>query len=293
MNKEYGTRQTPITATSNTNKYKDKMKKNLYAQYDDENAGTHYFLVPATRDPNNFMREFQELNMSNNSKNTHSTVYMNDRNNIRSQRIKRTKSFSSSSTTSTRQHLNTNTNKLKIPSSPKTSQKTNFPSYSSEDEDYCTIKADTKTTFQPSRTCILSSANTRLKKQHLSEYNHQIKKKDSIITYADEKQCLKKNNKLQRSELIDVCTCMFCVRSVSYNYTGTDDGEFLEPCSCQGSTKSIVGRYVCMGILAVFFPCMLCYLPAKACCGSKKSWKHKQYRDDTYVQYTSNNNKPL
>ena len=313
-----------------------KKKHDPYAIYDDENAGTHYFLVPATKDPQNFTRAFQELNNMPKSKTnihaklqqqhqqqTHHTStsgYINDRNFRNcSTRKPRTKSCSSSSSsTPTRSQTINNTTpqiiknspagRLKIPPPPSTtttnskssssSSQNTFPDFNRSEDDYCFIKADTKSTFQPSKSC--PTRNQYLKREHYQEFK-KILKKESMVHYtggnttintnSSETECLKKK-KLKSGDLIDACSCMLCVRSVSYKYTGNDDGDFNEPCSCQGSTKSIVGRYVCMGLIAVFLPCMLCYLPAKACCGSNRKW-YKHSQDDTYVCYQSNNNKPV
>lgn len=301
-------------------------KHDPYAIYDDENAGTHYFLVPATKDPKNFTQAFQDLNnmpRSNtniraklNSQQRHnnntSSGYINDRNLRNSSSKTRTKSCSSSTRSQTLNNTtttpttpllqNTPTGRIKIPPPPtnKSSSFSNqniFPDFKTSDDDYCLIKAGTKSTFQPSSSCP-TSKNQYFKRENYQEFK---KKKESAVHYngttnSSETACLKKKKckNAKSSELIDICTCMLCVRSVHYKYTGKDDGELIDPCSCQGSTKSIVGRYVCMGLLSVFLPCMLCYFPAKACCGSSgRKWRYKHSQDDTYVCYQSNNNKPV
>lgn len=280
-----------------------KKNHDPYAIYDDENAGTHYFLVPATKDPRNFTRAFQELNNMPKSKtnlhakllhtdahniDTSTSGYINDRNfrNISTSstppRRSRTKSCGSSSSSSSR------LNKIPPPPTTPISSQNTFPDFSTRTEDdYIFLKADTKSTVQPPK------SNQLLKREHFPEFA-KILKKESMVHYSSsgttntncETECLKK-----KKDSIDTCTC-----SIKYKYTGNnDDRECIEPCSCQNTTtKSIVGRYFCMGLRAMFFPCISCYVPAKtACCGSNRKWKYKHSQDDTYVCYQSNNNKPL
>ena len=281
-----------------------KKKHDPYAIYDDENAGTHYFLVPATKDPRNFTRAFQELNNmpksktnlhakslhqqtdTHNNTTTSASGYINDRNfrNISSStppRRSRTKSCGSSSSSSSTPA------RLKIPPPPTAttiSSQNTFPDFPTRTEDdYILLKADTKSTVQPPK------SNQLLKREHFPEFA-KILKKESMVHYSSntncETECLKK-----KKESIDTCAC-----SIKYKYGGNkDDHECIDPCSCQNSTtRSIVGRYFCMGLKAMFFPCISCYVPAaKACCGSNRKWKYKHSQDDTYVCYQSNNNKPV
>lgn len=77
---------------------------------------------------------------------------------------------------------------------------------------------------------------------------------------------------------IDHCTCMLCVKAGRYHWGGDGDSFIEEPCSCVGGRKNIVRRWLCMGVLALFLPCLVCYLPAKLCqksCASKKCTKGK------------------
>jgi len=72
---------------------------------------------------------------------------------------------------------------------------------------------------------------------------------------------------------IDHCTCMLCVKAGRYHWAGDGDSFIEEPCSCVGGRKNIVRRWLCMGVLALFLPCLICYLPAKLCqksCRSKR-----------------------
>lgn len=82
---------------------------------------------------------------------------------------------------------------------------------------------------------------------------------------------------LNMDKCIDRCTCMLCVKAGRYHWGAGSDGPegedtFLEePCNCVGGRKNIVRRWLCMGVLALFLPCLLCYLPAKLCQKSCRS----------------------
>ena len=323
------------TTTTNKKKFIDP-----YAIYDDEDANTHYFFVPATKDRQTFMRAFQELNNMPKSKTNmnaslspscsrNSSGYINDRDLNRKMtcpartprtRAKSCSSYPSNKTpshtpSSTPQILKNSSGRLKhipppptacntsksnsknSPSSPLLSSsntQNTFPDYNTQTEDdYCLIKANTKSNFTPSKNTCNTQKDHYLKFKDTQHYKELIKK-NTMAEYRDgstETECLKKKKPLKRNDVIDACTCMWCVKSANFK---DEKGELIEPCSCQGSTKSVVGRYVCMGLMAIFLPCMLCYLPAKACCGSNRKWKQQKYtQDDTYVHYHSNNNKPL
>jgi len=68
---------------------------------------------------------------------------------------------------------------------------------------------------------------------------------------------------------IDVCTCMVCVKGSMYHMCEDKDTmapENFEPCTCVGRNKgSVVRRWMCLGTLALFLPCLFCYIPAKLC----------------------------
>ncbi|XP_066936596.1 protein sprouty homolog 2-like [Clytia hemisphaerica] len=328
-------RSTKPSTSTTTKKFIDP-----YAIYDDEDASTHYFFVPATKDRQTFMRAFQELNNMPKSKTNmnpslsptcsrNSSGYINDRDLNRKTtcptRTSRTRAKSCSSyptnkspthtPSSTPQLLKNSSGRLKhIPPPPtscnttksnaknpssrllsSTNTQNTFPDYNTQTEDdYCLIKANTKSNFSPSKnTCSTQQKDHYVKFKDTQHYKELIKK-NTMAEYQNgsiETECLKKKKSLKRNGVIDTCTCMWCIKSANFK---DEKGELIEPCSCQGSTKSVVGRYVCMGLMAIFLPCMLCYLPAKACCGSNRKWKQsKLSQDDTYVYYHSNNNKPL
>jgi len=70
------------------------------------------------------------------------------------------------------------------------------------------------------------------------------------------------------SDLLDCCTCMCCVKALFYHCTkdSKDEGKVAEhPCSCKGPVRECVGRWGTMGLISVFLPCLLCYLPFEVC----------------------------
>lgn len=69
-------------------------------------------------------------------------------------------------------------------------------------------------------------------------------------------------------ELLDYCTCMFCVKGAFYHFTkdSEDEGHIADqPCSCAGPLNQCLPRWGCLGIFALFLPCLWCYLPLKGC----------------------------
>ena len=70
------------------------------------------------------------------------------------------------------------------------------------------------------------------------------------------------------SDLLDCCTCMCCVKALFYHCTKDtkSEGHLAEhPCSCQGPVNECVCRWGVMGLVSIFLPCLLCYLPFEAC----------------------------
>lgn len=67
---------------------------------------------------------------------------------------------------------------------------------------------------------------------------------------------------------IDCCSCMCCAKAVMYHCTKDSDGEGTmadHPCTCRGPRSDCLGRWGVMGILTMFMPCLLCYIPLEAC----------------------------
>ncbi len=71
-------------------------------------------------------------------------------------------------------------------------------------------------------------------------------------------------------ELLDYCTCMCVVKGAFYHFTkdSEDEGHLADqPCSCAGPLNQCLPRWGCLGVFALLFPCLWCYLPIK---GAKK-----------------------
>lgn len=76
------------------------------------------------------------------------------------------------------------------------------------------------------------------------------------------------NAKEDSEELLDYCTCMCIVKGTFYHFTKDGDSEGSladQPCSCDGPLSQCVPRWGCLGVFALFFPCLWCYLPMKGC----------------------------
>ncbi|XP_056625791.1 protein sprouty homolog 1 [Triplophysa dalaica] len=66
--------------------------------------------------------------------------------------------------------------------------------------------------------------------------------------------------------LVEHGTCMCVVKGMFYHCSNEDDAG--DPCvdrPCSLSHPQCCTRFMCMGLTSVFFPCLLCYLPAKGC----------------------------
>merc|ERR1719204_1999840 len=81
---------------------------------------------------------------------------------------------------------------------------------------------------------------------------------------------------------------MLCVKAGRYHWGGDGDSFIEEPCNCVGGRKNIVRRWLCMGVLALFLPCLVCYLPAKLCqksCKSRHCSNTKLKEEEQIVKY--------
>ncbi|KAG7463754.1 hypothetical protein MATL_G00180000 [Megalops atlanticus] len=64
--------------------------------------------------------------------------------------------------------------------------------------------------------------------------------------------------------LVDYGTCVCCVKCLFYHCSSDDEDVCADkPFSCSQSHCCV--RWSAMGILSLFMPCLLCYLPAKGC----------------------------
>ena len=90
-------------------------------------------------------------------------------------------------------------------------------------------------------------------------------------------------------DLLDCCTCMCCVKGLFYHCTKDtkDEGSMEEnPCSCEGPVSGCLARWGVMGLMSVFMPCLLCYLPFEAyfkCNDCMRKMKHRNQHKEAHV----------
>lgn len=63
-------------------------------------------------------------------------------------------------------------------------------------------------------------------------------------------------------------TCMCLVKGIFYHCAGEDDDDQGDSCAdhpCSLSRSHCCSRFLCMGLMSVLFPCLLCYPPVKGC----------------------------
>ncbi|XP_029972520.1 protein sprouty homolog 1 [Salarias fasciatus] len=60
-------------------------------------------------------------------------------------------------------------------------------------------------------------------------------------------------------------TCMCLVKGVFYHCSNDDEGDSCADQPCSLSRSHCCSRFLCMGLMSVLFPCLLCYPPVKGC----------------------------
>ncbi|XP_068596747.1 ATPase family gene 2 protein homolog A [Brachionichthys hirsutus] len=60
-------------------------------------------------------------------------------------------------------------------------------------------------------------------------------------------------------------TCMCLVKGVFYHCSNDDEGDSCADQPCSLSRSHCCSRFLCMGLMSVLFPCLLCYPPIKGC----------------------------
>lgn len=90
---------------------------------------------------------------------------------------------------------------------------------------------------------------------------------------ACDRQCL-----CSAESMVEYGTCMCLVKGIFYHCSNDDEGDSYSdnPCSC--SQSHCCSRYLCMGAMSLFLPCLLCYPPAKGClklCRGCYDWIHR------------------
>lgn len=65
--------------------------------------------------------------------------------------------------------------------------------------------------------------------------------------------------------LVDAATCMCLVKGIFYHCSNDDEGDSCADHPCSPSHSHCCSRFLCMGLMSVLFPCLLCYPPVKGC----------------------------
>ncbi|KAL0974272.1 hypothetical protein UPYG_G00218050 [Umbra pygmaea] len=60
-------------------------------------------------------------------------------------------------------------------------------------------------------------------------------------------------------------TCMCLVKGIFYHCSNDDQGDSCADHPCSLSRSHCCSRFLCMGLMSVLFPCLLCYPPVKGC----------------------------
>ncbi|KAM9377490.1 protein sprouty homolog 1 [Pholidichthys leucotaenia] len=60
-------------------------------------------------------------------------------------------------------------------------------------------------------------------------------------------------------------TCMCLVKGIFYHCSNDDEGDSCADHPCSLSRSHCCSRFLCMGLMSVLFPCLLCYPPIKGC----------------------------
>ncbi|CAL8261938.1 unnamed protein product [Lota lota] len=60
-------------------------------------------------------------------------------------------------------------------------------------------------------------------------------------------------------------TCMCLVKGAFYHCSNDDEGDSCADQPCSLSRSHCCGRFLCMGVMSLAFPCLLCYPPVKGC----------------------------
>ncbi|CAN9514581.1 unnamed protein product [Ophioblennius macclurei] len=60
-------------------------------------------------------------------------------------------------------------------------------------------------------------------------------------------------------------TCMCLVKGIFYHCSNDDEGDSCADHPCSLSRSHCCSRFLCMGLMSVLFPCLLCYPPIRGC----------------------------
>ena len=224
-----------------------------YSIYDDDSSTDHYFLVPGSKvDICRFKRDFIQLNNLKRIQNNES-IYTNT-SNLRHPLISK--------------HPITRTN-ISQSSGEYCFLAQNDKKYLQKPQSLCSktsLNINNKAEFKnfSAKFSGLSTSDTEpVQKTHSFHNRHKLY--DTTLHTTDKKIQKQMKRKYQTDNFIDCCTCIVCVKAIDYHFNPDDTGKTMDVCSCSGSFKSVSRRWFCLGILAVFFPCLFCYIPLKLC----------------------------
>ncbi|MBN3302169.1 SPY1 protein, partial [Amia calva] len=77
---------------------------------------------------------------------------------------------------------------------------------------------------------------------------------------ACNRQCL-----CSAESMVENGTCMCLVKGIFYHCSNDDEGDSCADNPCSLSQSHCCSRFLCMGLMSLLFPCLLCYPPAKGC----------------------------
>lgn len=140
--------------------------------------------------------------------------------------------------------------------------------------DYCLIKNDTKPVY-PKQVC-----SSRFKRENLQEFpSHRIPNCSScnvnlvngefeVTTHLQTKNSCSDTNTDYRT----YSACMKnVVKETDSSITDEQSERLTHTCS---TSKGVLCRYLCMGVLALFVPCLMCYGSGRSACGRRNNTSH-------------------
>jgi len=290
-----------------------RLEHDPFSIYDDDSAHDHYFFLPAGKlDLTSFKRtpstlhqlqQQQQQHIDNNTTRTSSRsncgTWRRGKPGDESQPLNIKKGISqttnTTSTTTTCQ-CSSNSSTTNFTRTRLITNKTKRPSSG----EYCSLSVDAvapkypnslrshggrgpliqdEESFRKFALKLVNSTTTNSSSDiNMNDYHNPSRRKTDDNDYCDGDSSKTKPVKgYKMNKCIDTCTCMICVKAGRYHWSEGDTDSYIEePCSCIGTRKNVVGRWICMGVVALFLPCLVCYLPAKLCqstCSSRNCSK--------------------
>eukprot|EP00112_Aurelia_sp_Birch-Aquarium-sp1_P019545 Seg485.2 transcript_id=Seg485.2/GoldUCD/mRNA.D3Y31 product="Protein sprouty 2" protein_id=Seg485.2/GoldUCD/D3Y31 len=140
---------------------------------------------------------------------------------------------------------------------------------------------------------LIASRDGEDSRQSVSSQSHSgtllIERDTTIPSPTVEEDCLQPVR-----HCIDYCTCMICVKSAYYVCCDAEDDtgtSTYDPCYCGKPSGGCLKRWGCLGLLACFVPCIVCYPVARGCVTryeASKRKKDKTKRGRFKIRFTKN-----